>query len=78
PGGAVPQWHRRGLGRLITEQHLELTLAAVEAGDAELARATMAHGRLLLDTIGQESAKALSRLSTRAKWAVAGLRPPGA
>ncbi|WP_217503315.1 tetratricopeptide repeat protein [Streptomyces lunaelactis] len=76
--GAVPQWHRRGLGRLITEQHLELTLAAVEAGDAELARATMAHGRLLLATIGKESAKALSRLSTRAKWAVAGLRPPGA
>ncbi|MFE0381438.1 hypothetical protein ACFW1M_39085 [Streptomyces inhibens] len=78
PGGACPQWHRRGLGRLITEQHLELTLAAVEAGDAELARATMAHGRFLLDTIGKESAKALSGLSTRAKWAVAGLRPPGA
>ncbi|UUU19292.1 hypothetical protein [Streptomyces sp. DSM 40750] len=73
----VPQWHRRGLGRLITEQHLELTLAAVEAGDAELARTTMAHGRVLLDTIGKESAKALSQLSTRAKWAVAGLRPPG-
>ncbi len=67
-----------GLGRLITEQHLELTLAAAEAGDAELARATMGHGRLLLDTVGKESAKALSRLSTRAKWAVAGLRPPGA
>ncbi|MFJ9417174.1 hypothetical protein ACIRPT_23715 [Streptomyces sp. NPDC101227] len=78
PDGTAPQWHRRGLGRLITEQHLELTLAAVEAGDAELAQATMAHGRLLLDTIGKESAKALSRLSTRAKWAVAGLRPPGA
>ncbi|WP_405594700.1 hypothetical protein OG741_02675 [Streptomyces sp. NBC_01410] len=78
PDGAVAQWHRRGLGRLITEQHLELVLAAVEAGDAELARATMAHGRVLLDRIGKESAKALSRLSTRAKWAVAGLRPPGA
>ncbi|WP_406306975.1 hypothetical protein OHA61_38115 [Streptomyces sp. NBC_00885] len=78
PYRAVEQWHRRGLGRLITEQHLELALAAVEAGDAELARATMKHGRVLLDTIGKESAKALSRLSTRAKWAVAGLRPPGA
>ncbi|MFI9046003.1 hypothetical protein [Streptomyces sp. NPDC053427] len=55
----------------------ELTLAAVEAGDAHLARTTMAHGRLLLDTIGKESAKALSRLSTQAQWAVAGLRPPG-
>ncbi|MEV0373512.1 hypothetical protein AB0I10_27480 [Streptomyces sp. NPDC050636] len=77
PDGAVAEWHRRGLGRLITEQHLELALAAVEAGDAELARTTMAHGKLLLDTIGKESAKALSQLSTRAKWAVAGLRPPG-
>ncbi|MFE2941080.1 hypothetical protein ACFXKG_18745 [Streptomyces sp. NPDC059255] len=72
--GTVLQWHRRALGRLITEQHLELTLAAVEAGDAELARATMAHGRALLDIIGKESVKALGGLSTRAKWAVAGLR----
>ncbi|MFI9206094.1 hypothetical protein [Streptomyces sp. NPDC053048] len=76
PGEAVAQWHRRGLGRLITEQHLELTLAAVEAGDAELAHATMAHSKPLLKSISKESAKALSRLSTRAKWAVAGLRPP--
>ncbi|GHE47708.1 hypothetical protein [Streptomyces capitiformicae] len=74
PDDPVRQWHRRGLGRLITEQHLELTLAAVEAGDTELARTTMAHSRRLLDTIGKESAKALSGLSTRAKWAVAGLR----
>ncbi len=78
PDPTVSRWHRRGLGRLITEQHLELTLAAVEAGDTELARTTMVHGRLLLNTIGKESAKALSRLSTRAKWAVAGLRAPGA
>lgn len=76
--GTVTEWHRRGLGRLITEQHLELTLAAIEAGDSELAHTTMAHGRLLLNTIAKQSAKALSRLSTRAKWAVAGLRPPGA
>ncbi|MFD7322581.1 hypothetical protein ACFV9D_16050 [Streptomyces sp. NPDC059875] len=76
--GTVAEWHRRGLGRLITEQHLELTLAAIEAGDAELARATMTHGRLLLDTIAKGSAKALSRLSTQAKWAVARLRPHGA
>ncbi|MEV8022085.1 hypothetical protein AB0O76_38370 [Streptomyces sp. NPDC086554] len=74
----VAEWHRRGLGRLITEQHLELTLAAVEAGDADLARATMAHGKLLLNTVGKQSAKALSGLSTRAKWAVAGLGRPGA
>ncbi|MFI0773351.1 hypothetical protein [Streptomyces sp. NPDC021212] len=60
---------------MITEQHMELTLAAVEEGDAELARATMAHGRRLLKAIGKESAKALATLSTRAKWAVAdGLR----
>ncbi|MFI0822733.1 hypothetical protein ACH4TX_45060 [Streptomyces sp. NPDC021098] len=78
PDSTVRQWHRRGLGRMITEQHLELTLAAVEAGDAELARATMAHGRRLLDTIGKQSAKALAELSTRAKWAVAGLRTPHA
>lgn len=78
PDGTVSQWHRRGLGRRLTEQHLELTLAAVEAGDAELARTTMAHAGLLLDTIGKEGAKALSRLSTRARWAVAGLRTSGA
>ncbi|MEV6400823.1 hypothetical protein AB0M39_39630 [Streptomyces sp. NPDC051907] len=76
--GTVSEWSRRGLGRMITEQHLELTLAAVEAGDAELARATMAHSRRLLSTIGKGSAKALSQLSTRAKWSVAGLRPPRA
>ncbi|MER6516184.1 hypothetical protein ABT246_04840 [Streptomyces sp. NPDC001553] len=74
--GTVAQWHRRGLGRMITEQHLELVIAAVEAGDPELARQTMTHARRLLDTIGKESAKALSRLSTRAKWAVAGLERP--
>lgn len=78
PDEAVPQWHRQGLGRLIAEQHLELTLAAVEAGEAELARATMVHAGLLLDTIGKEAAKALSPLSTRARWAVAGLRRSGA
>ncbi|MEW1687568.1 hypothetical protein ACIQOF_26540 [Streptomyces sp. NPDC091265] len=73
PEEAVSQWHRRGLGRLITEQHLELTLAAAEAGDAELARTTMAHSRLLLGVIRKESVKALSGLSSRAKWAVSGL-----
>ncbi|MGI5350623.1 hypothetical protein ACQEU8_20960 [Streptomyces sp. CA-250714] len=77
PDETVSRWHRLGLGRLITEQHLELTLAAVEAGDVELARATMAHGKRLLKTIGKNSAKALSGLSTRAAWAVAGLRSSG-
>lgn len=78
PDETVRQWHRRGLGRMLTEQHLELTLTAVEAGDTELARATMAHGRRLLNTIGKNSAKALASLSTRAKWAVAGLPTPRA
>ncbi|MBO8191011.1 hypothetical protein ITI46_04765 [Streptomyces oryzae] len=77
PDETVSEWHRRGLGRLITEQHLELTLAAAGAGDSELARTTMTHARLLLDTIGKESAKALSKLSTRAKWAVAALPRAG-
>ncbi|MFD8686640.1 hypothetical protein [Streptomyces sp. NPDC059651] len=78
PEGEASQWHRRGLGRHITEQHLELALAAAESGDADLARATMAHARVLLNTIGKESAKALGRLSTQAKWAVAGAGEPGA
>ncbi|WP_406089414.1 hypothetical protein [Streptomyces sp. NBC_01013] len=77
-GGPVPDddvagWHRRGLGRLITEQHLELVLAAAGTGDTALARATMVHAKALLDTIAKESAKALSPLSTRAKRAMAGL-----
>ncbi|TGB14665.1 hypothetical protein [Streptomyces sp. MZ04] len=76
PDNTAAQWHRRGLGRLITEQHLELTLAAVEAGDADLALSTMTHTKTLLNTIAKQSAKALSGLSTRAKWAVAGLRGP--
>ncbi|MEV8366318.1 hypothetical protein [Streptomyces niveus] len=76
--GTVAQWHRRGLGRLITEQHLELALAAAESGDAPLARETMRHAKSLLSTIGKGFAKSLSGLSTRAKWAVAGLdRAPG-
>ncbi|MFG3260447.1 hypothetical protein [Streptomyces sp. NPDC048172] len=73
PDETVSTWHRRRLGALITEQHLELTLAAVEAGETELARSTMAYCRLLLRTIAKSSTKALSGLSTRAKWAVAGL-----
>ncbi|WP_432038606.1 hypothetical protein [Streptomyces cucumeris] len=77
PDGTVEEWHRRGLGRLITEQHLELVLAAVEAGDTDLARTTMAHGRLLLKVLAKGGAKELSPLSTRAKWAVAGLRASG-
>ncbi|WP_329031472.1 hypothetical protein OIE71_01000 [Streptomyces sp. NBC_01725] len=74
----MPQWHRRGLGRLITEQHLELALAAAEAGDAPPARETMSHGKELLSTIARQHAEALGELSTRAKWAVAALgRDPG-
>ncbi|QGV82369.1 hypothetical protein EIZ62_00215 [Streptomyces ficellus] len=78
PDDSVAEWHRRGLGRLVTEQHLELVAAALEAGDGDLARTTMVHARRLLGTVGAESAKALSRLSTRAKWAVAGLPRSGA
>ncbi|MBP2586135.1 hypothetical protein J3A78_006613 [Streptomyces sp. PvR006] len=73
-GTDATDWHRRGVGRLITEQHLELTLAAVEAGDANLAKATMAHAGVLLDRIAKPSVKALGPLSAQAKWAVAGLR----
>ncbi|MBT2445440.1 hypothetical protein J7E93_36260 [Streptomyces sp. ISL-36] len=70
PDGSASLWHRRGLGRLVTEQHLELTLAAAEAGDTELARDAMAHGRRLLDAVDKGSAEALKGLSTRAKRAV--------
>lgn len=76
--GTVAQWHRRGLGRMLTEQHLELVLAAAESGDAALARETMRHAKTLLSTTGKEFAKALSGLSTRARWTVAALdRDPG-
>ncbi|MFB7235092.1 hypothetical protein ACFCXK_10010 [Streptomyces sp. NPDC056269] len=73
-GADATAWHRRGVGGLITEQHLELTRAAVEAGDANLAKATMAHAGVLLGRIAEPSVKALGPLSARAKWAVAGLR----
>ncbi|MDQ1007624.1 hypothetical protein QFZ82_002109 [Streptomyces sp. V4I23] len=73
PDETVAEWHRRGLGRQITEQHLELVLAAVEAGDHALARETMAHAKLLLKTIAGQFRSSLSELSTRAKWAVAAL-----
>ncbi|NWF29299.1 hypothetical protein HW130_24095 [Streptomyces sp. PKU-EA00015] len=73
PDETVSEWHRRGLGRQITEQHLELVLAAVEAGDHTLARETMAHAKLLLKTIAGRFRSSLSELSTRAKWAVAAL-----
>ncbi|MFF9915415.1 hypothetical protein [Streptomyces sp. NPDC013457] len=68
-----PEGRRLGLGRLVTEQHLELTLAAAEAGHTELARTTMGHARRLLATIAERSVKALSALSTQAKWTVARL-----
>lgn len=67
----MPRWHRRGLGRLSTEQHREPAPAAAEAGDAAPARETMAHGKVLLSTIARQHAKALGELSTRATWAVA-------
>ncbi|MFB6622735.1 hypothetical protein ACFCWD_22445 [Streptomyces sp. NPDC056374] len=74
-GADATAWHRRGgVGWLITEQHLELTRAAVEAGDANRAKATMAHAGVLLGRIAKPSVKALGPLSARAKWAVAGLR----
>ncbi|MBT2364134.1 hypothetical protein J7E88_02010 [Streptomyces sp. ISL-10] len=73
PDDTVPDWHRRGLGRQITEQHLELVLAAVEAGDQALARETMAHAKVLLKTIARQFRSSLSELSTRARWAVAAL-----
>ncbi|MFI8292288.1 hypothetical protein ACIGBL_24420 [Streptomyces sp. NPDC085614] len=44
------------------------------AAGAGLARATAAHAGRLLDLIGEESAKELAPLSTRATWAVARLR----
>ncbi|MEU0395412.1 hypothetical protein ABZ208_22005 [Streptomyces sp. NPDC006208] len=74
PDTSAAEWHRRGLGRRITEQHLELVLAAVEAGRPELAEEAMAHGKVLLKTIAKESRRSLSELSSRAKWAVAALR----
>ncbi|MER7722582.1 hypothetical protein [Streptomyces sp. NPDC096323] len=73
PDADVAGRHRRGLGRLITEEHLELTLATAGVGDADLARARSAYARILLDTMGKESARALSALSTQAKRAVAGV-----
>ncbi|MFF8288946.1 hypothetical protein ACF068_06870 [Streptomyces sp. NPDC016309] len=73
---AYPEGYRLGLGRRVTEEHLELTLAAAGAGEVGLARTTMAHGERLLERIGGNAAKALSALSTRARWTVAALRPP--
>ncbi|MEU2023163.1 hypothetical protein ABZ565_13470 [Streptomyces sp. NPDC016469] len=73
PDGTAEEWHRRGLGRLIAEQHLELVLAAAESGDAELARTVMGDARQVLRRIAKGSAKALAPLSARARWAVAAL-----
>ncbi|MGN9796254.1 hypothetical protein ACTMTU_34920 [Streptomyces sp. OZ13] len=73
PDETVSEWHRRGLGRMITEQHLELVLAAVEAGEAELARETMGHGKVLLTTIAKQFRSSLGDLPARATWAVARL-----
>lgn len=68
------QWHRRGLGRMIAEEHLRLVLGAVESGDADLTRQAMACSKTLLKLIGEESRKRISPLSTEAKWAVARLK----
>ncbi|MFJ4502720.1 hypothetical protein [Streptomyces sp. NPDC088864] len=74
PDESVAQWHRRGLGRHLAEQHLELVLAAVESGEAELARTTMRHAEAVLERIAAKGAGTLAPLSSRARWAVAGLR----
>ncbi|MGC4949456.1 hypothetical protein ACLQ2N_25085 [Streptomyces sp. DT224] len=73
PDATVEQWHRRGLGRFIAQQHLELVLVAAESGEAELARSVMGHARLVLGHIAKGSVKALAPLSARARWAVAAL-----
>jgi hypothetical protein len=73
PDETVSEWHRRGLGRMITEQHLELVLTAVEAGDADLARETMRHGKVLLGRIAKQFRSSLGDLPARATWAVARL-----
>jgi hypothetical protein len=73
PDASAAQWHRRRLGRTITEQHLELALAAIEAGEPGLAEEAMSHGKVLLKTIAEGFRRSLSELSSRAKWAVAAL-----
>lgn len=73
PDACAAQWHRRGLGRVITEQHLELVLAAIEAGRPELAREAMSHGKVLLRTIDKQFRRSLGELPAQAKWAVAAL-----
>ncbi|QIP88824.1 hypothetical protein GLX30_29995 [Streptomyces sp. Tu 2975] len=73
PDETVFEWHRRNLGRMITEQHLELVLAAVEAGETDLARETMRHGKVLLDRIAKQFRSSLGDLPARATWAVAQL-----
>lgn len=73
PDATVSEWHRRGLGRMITEQHLELVITAVEAGEADLARETMRHGKVLLKSIADDFRSSLGDLPARATWAVARL-----
>ncbi|WP_433572671.1 hypothetical protein [Streptomyces sp. CA-251247] len=80
PGGESPardtsaeEWHRRGLGRMITEEHLALVLAAIAAGEEGLARETMAHAHHLLAVIAKQFRQSLGDLPARAKWAVARL-----
>ncbi|MFD7446773.1 hypothetical protein [Streptomyces sp. NPDC059909] len=71
---AVPDWRRRRrFGGVITEEYLQLALAAAESGDAALAREAIAHGKALLKEIAEPGRRALGPLAQEAKWAVARL-----
>ncbi|MFF7199578.1 hypothetical protein [Streptomyces sp. NPDC008141] len=73
PDASAEEWHRRGLGRMITEEHLELVLAAIAAGETGLARDSMAHAHDRLAVIAKQFRQSLGDLPARAKWAVARL-----
>ncbi|MFD8250853.1 hypothetical protein [Streptomyces werraensis] len=67
PGDAsLRHWHRVNLGRFIAEEHYRLTLALVDAGRLEEARALLAAADAVLGELSDNAAKGVRELAERA------------
>lgn len=65
-------WRRRGIGRMVAEEFLQLALVEAEAGRAGPAREALDEARGLLDVMKGPTGD-LGNLSQRATWAVQAL-----
>ncbi|MFE7241491.1 hypothetical protein [Streptomyces sp. NPDC057580] len=72
--GSDGDWRRRGVGHILVEEQLRITLAAAEEGLTDLARTSLAEAKVLMRRAKWQSDTGVGELVREAKWAVARLR----